>query len=174
MTLLEILSNGLDIWPYGELTYAAQDFDGEVWFFEMMPIATDDGLDWKAPGLRVSSSPYYDHEGLNASDYPTAIVTMKQWIKERYKMKEGLPPATTTLNKDEQDLGTQPKPLALNIPQHSLTARDYLSTVHRDWTNNYTALDTYAECNSIDLVEAMALIALASAVAKRESPEEEA
>lgn len=170
MTLLEILSNGLDIWPYGELTYAAQDFDGEVWFFETVP-TRDDGLSWEASGLRVSSSPYYHHDGHNASDCPTAIVTMKQWIKERNRIKENPLTTTTTPHKDEQNPGTQPKPLTPDMPLHSLTARDYLSSVHLDWTNNYAAVEEYAECNGITLVEALALIALASAVAKRGAPE---
>src|SRR5690606_42068441 len=97
MNLLEMLTNVLDLWPYGDLPYATQDVDGEVWFSESLPIASNDGLGtyWSASGLRVCSSPYYKSDGPNADDYVTAVITRSQWKKERNRKKEKAQLATT-------------------------------------------------------------------------------
>tara|TARA_B100001059_G_C17806385_1_gene569434 strand:+ start:556 stop:1194 length:639 start_codon:yes stop_codon:yes gene_type:complete len=89
MNLLEMLTNGLDLWPYGDLPYATQDVDGEVWFSESLPIATKSvlGTYWSASGLRVCSSPYYQSDGPNADDYVTAVITRHQWARERNRKK---------------------------------------------------------------------------------------
>lgn len=89
MNLLEMLADGLDLWPYGDLPYATQDVDGEVWFSESLPVAVNNGLGtyWSASGLRVCSSPYYESDGPNADDYITAVVTKSQWARERNRKK---------------------------------------------------------------------------------------
>lgn len=170
MNLLDVLIHGFERWPYDELPHATQDFDGKIWFYEAPPSTADegDGVYWTSPGLRVSGSLDHNYHGRKADDHFYAVVTMKQWIEERNKRK-------ATLLSTIQTNPYQPKPTALDKPLRSLlshlTARDYLSSVHQDWTNNYLTAEMYAEHNEITLVEALTLIALASVVAKRDSPE---
>lgn len=174
MNLLDILMHRFERWPYDELAYATQDSDGNIGFSEASPVTVDDGdgVYWTAPGVRVIFPRDYSHSSLKADDYFYAIITMGQWIEERQRRNVKL---LTIISNSHKNSSHRSSPSALENSLRGLlaqlTARDYLSSVHQDWTNNYLTVETYAEHNEISFAEALTLIALASVVAKRELPE---
>lgn len=178
MTLLEMLADGLDLWPYDELIYATQDSDGEIWFSEALPSAVDDGsgIYWTSPGLRVCSSPYYHYDGVTADDHSFTVITMRQWEEEHRRLQKQYQEGTANSCNNELLPISQPEPTSDTIRPHApppfLTARDYLYSVHLDWTRNYVGIEQYATNNGIAIIDAMVLIALASSVAKLNQPAE--
>lgn len=133
MNLLDILTHSLDKWPYDELTYATQDFGGNIWFSKASPATADDGdgVYWTSPGLRVLLPLDCCYNGRKADDHFYAIVTLEQWVEERNK-RNAAPLTSTTHSHKAKPF--QPKPISLTRRETEI-----LQLVRQGFTNQEIA-----------------------------------